>query len=146
MHRVQEVSGKQRHTSYVSVSIVDHSQSTRTVLRKDVQFREYIGGGAGGQHRNKNSTCVRATHLPTGITTTAEDSKSQYINKETAFNKIVELVAEQDRVNAAIKQNTERIEQISKVSWQWNGWRDRVDIPGHGTFSMSKILKGRFPF
>lgn len=51
----------------------------------DIEF-EFIKGKnkAGGQHRNKTSSCVRATHAPTGISVVIDD-RNQHTNKKRAI-------------------------------------------------------------
>lgn len=60
------------------------------VRKKDLQIEYYRGSGKGGQHRNKRDTACRITHNPTGLSATAEDSKSQSQNKRNAFKKLAE--------------------------------------------------------
>jgi len=55
------------------------------VTKKDLKIEEFIGSGPGGQHRNKTATCIRITHIPTGIKATATSEKSQLQNKKNAF-------------------------------------------------------------
>lgn len=62
------------------------------VTKCDLEITYYRSSGAGGQHRNKVSTACRIKHIPTGITTTAEDSKSQNQNKKSAFKKLVDIL------------------------------------------------------
>ena len=51
---------------------------------KDVVFETMRGQGPGGQHRNKTDSCVRATHIPTGISVIV-DGRKQGQNKKKAI-------------------------------------------------------------
>jgi hypothetical protein len=46
------------------------------------------GSGPGGQKRNKTSNAVQLTHLPTGISVTAKESRSQQENKGRAIARL----------------------------------------------------------
>ena len=46
------------------------------------------GTGPGGQKRNKTSTAIRLTHLPSGITVTDDVSRSQHQNRDAALRKL----------------------------------------------------------
>jgi hypothetical protein len=48
----------------------------------------YRGSGPGGQKRNKTSNAIRLTHLPTGISVTATESRSQAENKLRAVRRL----------------------------------------------------------
>ena len=48
----------------------------------------YRSSGPGGQHRNKVSSAVRLHHLPTGVTATADDSRSQHDNRRMALRRL----------------------------------------------------------
>lgn len=45
--------------------------------------------GPGGQHVNKVSTAVTLKHLPSGLTVTAQDSRSQARNRELALERLI---------------------------------------------------------
>src|ERR1700750_1970384 len=48
----------------------------------------YRGSGPGGQKRNKTSSAIRVTHLPTKIQAVAEESRSQAENRMHAMRRI----------------------------------------------------------
>lgn len=131
--------------------MVEPQSFVYTVRESDVTFTEFRASGAGGQHRNKVSTAIRAVHKPTGITVVASDSKSQKMNKQNAMRKIADIIQQQASEQIYQAQNDTRLSQIgtqsrSEKSWNWTSWRDQVDIPGYGVYSMKNILKSKFPF
>ena len=60
----------------------------RESLERDCDLEFFIAGGPGGQHRNKVETGARLIHRPTGITVTATERRSQYANREAAFERM----------------------------------------------------------
>jgi len=45
----------------------------------------FVGGGPGGQHRNKTQSAVRLAHRPTGLVATATERRSQLHNRAMAL-------------------------------------------------------------
>src|SRR6266487_3993501 len=70
----------------------------RESLERDCDIEFFIASGPGGQHRNKVETAVRLTHRPTGISVTASERRSQYANREAAFERMAARLQEQQRV------------------------------------------------
>lgn len=62
----------------------------QSVSPKDINYQAMRASGAGGQHVNKVSSAVRATHLPTGLSVVAMDSRSQHQNKKLATERLEE--------------------------------------------------------
>ena len=63
---------------------------------RDEDLRESFArsSGPGGQHVNKVSTAVTLTHLPTGLSVTVSDSRSQSMNRKIARERLVEKLRE----------------------------------------------------
>ncbi len=63
---------------------------------RDEDLRESFArsSGPGGQHVNKVSTAVTLTHLPTGLSVTVSDSRSQSMNRKIARERLSEKLKE----------------------------------------------------
>jgi protein subunit release factor B len=67
-----------------------------TAPLRDEDLRESFArsSGPGGQHVNKVSTAVTLTHLPSGISVTVSDSRSQSMNRKIARERLAEKLEE----------------------------------------------------
>jgi hypothetical protein len=59
-----------------------------SITRKDFVVEDLTSGGKGGQHANRSHTRIRITHPPSGATGESADERSQYTNKQRAFERL----------------------------------------------------------
>ncbi len=62
----------------------------RETLEREIEIDTYRASGPGGQHVNKTNSAIRLTHLPSGVVVIAQDSPSQFRNKEIAYERLIE--------------------------------------------------------
>jgi len=94
-------------------------------LLAECRIETFRAGGPGGQHQNKTESGVRLTHLPTGITVTARESRSQHRNRQIALARLRAALEERARPEVPrIPTRTPRSEKRKRLDEK----RRRADI------------------
>ena len=154
-HRVQRVpeteSGGRIHTSTATVAVLPEVEEVDVdIHEKDIRVDTFASSGAGGQSVNTTMSAVRMTHLPTGITVSMQDEKSQIKNREKAM-KILrarvadkflqEAQAEYDAVRKSAVGTGDRSERIRTYNYPQNRVTDhRIGLTIQ---KLDQILEGK---
>ena len=69
-------------------------EDTPDLQERDIVYQAMRASGPGGQHVNKTDSAVRATHVPSGLTTVSQNQRSQHANKKVARLKLALMLRE----------------------------------------------------
>lgn len=87
-----------RKNWFAGITVYDVSSFPK-LNEKEISYQTMRASGPGGQHVNKTESAVRATHIPSGISVTSSEERSQMMNKKTATerlkNKLLSLQVEE---------------------------------------------------
>ncbi len=154
-HRVQRVPTTETqgriHTSAATVAVLPEVAETDVDIdwEKDVLEHVSAAGGPGGQNVNKVASAIKLEHIPTGITVSMRDERSQHKNRAKARRLMASRVKshyeEQERAQRASTRKSmigsgNRNERIRTYNYPQNRCTDhRVNE----SYSLEQISAGQ---
>ena len=94
VHRLVRVSpfnaNQKRHTSFSMVEVIPkfdkQNENDIEIREEDLKIELSRSSGPGGQNVNKRETAVRIVHIPTNLSASSDNERSQAANKERALS------------------------------------------------------------
>jgi len=153
-HRVQRVpqteSQGRVHTSAATVAVLPEPEELDIeIAPEDVVEHVSRSGGPGGQSVNKLNSAIKLEHIPTGITVSMQDEKSQHKNRSKAWrvlrsriyeHHMSEKRAERDSRRKSMIGSGDRSQKIRTYNFPQNRVTDhRINL---SLYSLDKIIAG----
>jgi len=108
----------------MSISPDFHTRKAERLARLGLDVADFEekfarSSGPGGQHVNKVSTAVTLRHVPTGAAVTVQDSRSQSMNRQLAWGRLLDVIETQRREAKAAERSAreKRRRQNAKRPW-----------------------------
>ena len=120
VHRVQRVPATEAqgriHTSTASVAVMVETDEAEFELDPaDLRIDTFRSSGHGGQSVNTTDSAVRITHLPSGLTVSCQDEKSQLRNRQRALSVLRARLHQRQQDEAAAAASQARSAQIGRA-------------------------------
>ena len=119
VHRVQRVPDTETqgrvHTSAATVAVLPEAEEVDLKINEsDLRIDVFRAGGPGGQSVNTTDSAVRITHIPTGLSVSQQDEKSQHKNKAKGMKILRARLYELERSRIDEERSKDRKSKIGK--------------------------------